>query len=434
MAPKTEIDPLLVKDHRTANIMMVTGPSASSLNDRRRRRCSRSSIICWALVVVVVVTGILIHVMLQDGLGGRPIIDESVLPDDQNLVEISSEGVYSVHYYKYRSNNNTSSTPTTSSSNTNATTSGALLGSTASSNYTIFAELALTMLPPWYTASRMAMNNVLQDKVMDPSNVKNARRVLLTTRDLLDVFSPVYPTDSLWKKVRTLYKDGYELVGYYQDLDHAHITYDGSLWSKRQNEVLRWKSNFEYFDSRHDIHTFLRDDVDLVGCYDHAESHLFWGELDGALPCGNDVATKSLQKLASVQLNNALDLLQESMSFDTVLDVSKQEIFHDFRKEIRSFLDECDLFEFVLLPDGNAEEKSMIKQSLKTIKMAFKLLGKVNDNWTAFDLYAQRNQRFKEQKQLAKEISTGWDDFKSWSISADLKGSIQFLLDYMNRD
>jgi hypothetical protein len=375
--------------------------------------------------------------MLQSGSGGQqPIIDESALPDDQDLVQISSTGVYSVNYYKHNSTTTpmTPTATTTSRSSTTTITPSTLGGGDNSdnrnTNHRMFAELALMMLPPWYTASRMAMNNALQDSKMDPANVKQARQVLLTTRDLLDVFSPVYPTNSLWKTVRTLYKDGYELVGYFQDLDHAHVLYDEELWNERKHDVLQWKSDFEYFDARHDIHTFLRDNVDMVGCYDHAESHLFWGELDGSLPCGNDVATASLQKLASVQLHNALDLLQQSMTFDSVLDVSKQEIFHDFRKEIRSFLDECDLFEFVLLP--TYQNDKMIKQSLKTLTMAHKLLGKVNDDWTAYDLYVQRNEHLEKQKQLANEISTGWDDFKAWSISSDLQGSIQYLLDEMN--
>jgi len=339
-------------------------------------------------------------------------IEEGELPDDKNLVEVSPKGVYSVRYV------------TDTGKSINGT-----LGSSGPNR--IFAELASMMLPPWYTASRMAMNDVLKQETMDPSNVKHARQVLLTTRDLLDVFSPVYPTRSIWGKVRNLYKDGYELVGEYQDLDHAHVAFSQDLWDKRRDEVLAWKRNFAFFDNRHDIHSFLIDSVDTEGCYNHDESHLFWADLSGALPCGNDVASSSLQTLATVQLNNAMDLLNEMMKFETVLDVSKQLVFHDFRKEIRSFLDEWDLFGFVLLP--SAKDGTSVKDSLKTLKKAHKLLGKVNDNWTAYDLYVTRNEHKAQQEKLITEINTGWDDFKEWVSSSDLAGTIQFLLDEMDQ-
>lgn len=433
MAPRgQEIDPLLVKDQRTANIMMVKGSkSSSSLNDRRRFLCcrcpqGRSAITTTAMVAVVVFSAALIYlfvVMEESGAFGvgPVIIDENVLPDDQDQVEVSPTGVYSVRYIPRNE------TPIINNNGilNNKTTTTLGLGHPFDKN---FADLALMMLPPWYTASRMAMNDILLAEKMDPSNVKNARQVLLTTRDLLDVFSPVYPTHSMWGSVRSLYKDGYELVGNYQDLDHAHVAFSKPLWNQRKDDVLNWKDDFEFFDSHHDIHTFLSKDVDTDGCYDHSESHLFWGELEGYLPCGSDMATESLQKLAAVQLNNALDLLRTVLKLDKVLQVEDQELFHDFRKEIRSVLDEWDLFGTVLFP--TAETKgSPVHSALNTLKNAHKRLGKINDDWTAYNLYLTRHERKAERKKLAIQINTGWDDFKDWATKTNLPGAIQALLD-----
>lgn len=421
-----EIDPLLVKDARTANIMMVTTKSTSSFNDKNR--CfprGRSAITTVALVTVVIMSAALIYLFIvmeeHGGFGVGPVIvDLNVLPDDQNQVEVSPEGVYSVNYVTI---NNSSSTSSVDNVNGNATT----LGRSAEK---MFAELALTMLPPWYTASRMAMRDALQGDTMHPSNVKHARQVLLTTRDLLDVFSPVYPTWGMWGGVRNLYKDGYELVGYYQDLDHAHVAYSKTLWNQRRDDVLAWKKHFEFYDSHRDIHSFLKNDVDRSGCYDHSESHLFWGELNGYLPCGNDMATASLQKLATVQLNNAMVLLATIVTFDKVLNEYYQETFHDFRKEIRSVLDEWKLFGTALFPTAD-DRKSPIRRSLKTLKQAFKRLGHINDNWTAYHLYRTKHSHKAERKKLAIEINTGWDDFKDWVTSVNLAGAIQSLLDVM---
>jgi hypothetical protein len=429
-----EIDPLLVKDQRTANIMIVKDQSSmSSLNDRHRRRrilCfhfpqGRFAITTTVMVSVVIFSAAFIYlfiVMEEKNVSTLPsqIIDENILPDDQNQVKVSLDGVYSVQYLPKNENPITTEKISDNISNQTATT----LGHTFDKS---FAELAVMMLPVWYTASRMAMNDVLVAKKMDPTNVKNAREVLLTTRDLLDVFSPVYPTQSLWQSVRNLYKDGYELVGYYQDLDHAHVAFSKKLWDHRRNDVLNWKDDFEFFDSRHDVHTFLRRDVEFDGCYDHSESHLFWGELEGYLPCGSDSATASLQKLVAVQLNNALDLLNTILKIDSVLDVEDQELYHDFRKELRSVLDEWELFGTVLFPSAE-QHHSPVHSSLKKLKEARDRLGQINDNWTAYQLYVTEKERKEDRKTLATLINTEWDDFKDWVTKTNLPDAIQTLL------
>jgi hypothetical protein len=224
-----------------------------------------------------------------------------------------------------------------------------------------------------------------------------------------------------------MYKDGYELVGYYQDLDHAHVAFSQKLWDHRRDDVLNWKDDFEFFDSHHDVHTFLRNDVDTDGCYDHSESHLFWGELDGYLPCGSDSATASLQKLAAVQLNNALDLLNTILKMDSVLDVEDQELYHDFRKELRSVLDEWDLFRTVLFPTAE-QSHSPVLPSLKILKEARQRLGDINDNWTAYNLYLTNKERKTDRKALASQINAAWDDFKNWVTKTNLPGVIQTLL------
>ena len=95
-----------------------------------------------------------------------------------------------------------------------------------------FAELASFALLPWYEASRVA---VISDGAwaasIGPETVAPIRKVLLIARDMLDVFSPVFPDQdkghrylakagnnndrdrSLWKELRTLYRRGYEEMG-----------------------------------------------------------------------------------------------------------------------------------------------------------------------------------------------------------------------------
>jgi hypothetical protein len=435
----SEIDPLLVKDHRTANIMMVKGSSStSSLDDRRRRRVlccywptpGRAAIIPAVMVAVMIFSAAFIYLFVvmeeKSASGVSPVInDENELPIDKDQVEVSPTGEYSVQYLPKHENPVVSNSSNNSSSNMNNNKTATTLGHPLDRS---FADLAVMMLPPWYTASRLAMRNVFVPETMDPSNVKNARQVLLTTRDLLDVFSPVYPSESLWQSIRDLYKDGYELVGYYQDLDHAHVAFSQKLWNYRRDDILNWKYDFEFFDSHHDIHTFLRKDIDIDGCYDHSESHLFWGEREGYLPCGSDMATASLQKLAAVQLNNALNLLSTTLKMDSVLDVEDQELYHNFRKELRSVLDEWKLFGTFLFPSAE-QHHSPVHSSLKILKEAHERLGQINDNWTAYQLYLTKKERKSDRKTLAVLINTEWDDFKEWVTKINLPGAIQALLD-----
>jgi hypothetical protein len=391
MAPQ-EIDPLLLKDR--SSLMVSSSTSSVGANKKNKYLVflqSRKGTTIAATVLVFLLSGVLVALLFKSHGGFSGPVPE---PIESGLVEISSDGSYIVHYQESLTRNTT------------------------------FAELAQLMLPPWYEASLMAINDVLEPDTMDPSNVQKARKVLLTTRDLLDVFSPVYPTHSKWHKVRTMYKDGYKKVGYYQDLDHAHIDYSPELWAQRHDAVIVWKAKFSSYVSRHDVLGFLNNDV-TGGCYDHKESHLFWGEMDGKLPCGNEAATPSLQSLATVQLHNSLDYLATILQYDTVVGEVEEETFHNFRKEIRSFMDEYDLFGFVLLP--NAEDGAT--QVLSLLKEARQRLGDINDNWTAYHHYMISGKHKSEKKMLKKQINDGWDQFVEWVAMVDLTSAIQSLLD-----
>lgn len=394
--PPQEIDPLLVKDRST----LMVSSSTSSVGARNKNKCLRvfrdpKGTTLAATLLVFLLSGVLVSLIFKSEGGASSESTPSVpQPIESGLVEVSSDGDYIVHYQERLTRNTT------------------------------FAELAQLMLPPWCEASLMAINDGLQPDTMDPTNVQKARKVLLTTRDLLDVFSPVYPTKSIWSKVRALYKDGYEKVGYYQDLDHAHIDYSPDLWEQRHDDVMLWKATFASYASKHDVLGFLSGDV-TDGCYDHKESHLFWGEMDGKLPCGYAPATPSLQSLASVQLHNALNYLQTIVQYDTVLGEVEEETFHNFRKELRSFLDEYDLFGFVLLPNAG----DYAKPALDLLKEARQSLGDINDKWTAYHHYVKRNEQETEQMALEEEIVEGWDKFVQWVASVDLAGAIQSLLD-----
>jgi hypothetical protein len=432
MAPRGgETDPLLVKDQRST--MQLQEASSTGSDGDQKLQCCRgraavtSSVVILVVLMTVVVGGLYVAISFQRNLHDPDQASNAVLL--YTLADRTPDGNYTVRYAR------------------NVTVN------------TTFAEMAYILLPPWYQATRLALEEDITDDGdddydpttnstsarMNPTTVQNARKVLLTARDLLDVCSPVFPTNGLWKRVRTFYKDGYDVLGQYQDLDHAHVAYSPDLWHQRRMAVLHWKANFEHFAQRHDnlLHFFFHG-IDPDGCYHHDESHLFWGDLEdmggskngdtaasgtrtGSLPCGSDLATESLQQLATVQLTKALVYWKQISSYESVLSVEHEEDFHNLRKELRSVMDEYDLVGPIMFPPSMPG----IRNYMKTLKATRGLLGQVNDDWTAYDLYVTRNEHKKEQKALAVQIDAEWNEFLQWAQKNDLEGTIQGMLDDM---
>ena len=385
MAPK-ETDPL----------MIGTTPSPAQILEERRGR--RRSLSCFLVGWFSGIMLLFAYKVLRNNW--EQAISTETVEDYKKYVHMSKEGEYSVTYPQNLTNDKT------------------------------FGELSKIMLPPWLEASLMSLKDLPAD--VDPSEVKNTRDTLLTTRDLLDVFSPVYGNKALFGKLRDQFKIGYETVGYFQDLDHSGVEHSENLWEQRRTDVLNWKKNFVAFVGTHGIRGYI-----MVGVTDKCtrrkrESHLFWEELDGPLPCGSDLASASLAKLAVVQLAKSIEYLQSVLTFDAVLlDESHQEEYHNLRKELRSFLDEYDLFGTVLLMEGSADGTN-ISNNLRTLKKARKLLGDVNDDWTAYHIYADEETNYDKSSDkmtdLGDQINKKWGDFKDWAQTNNLIGSIQSLL------
>jgi hypothetical protein len=361
---------------------------------RRCYRCPMGKLLVAFVVGMFVLTGILV---------ARPILRDIYSQDNKDAnqdaakrqVYVTSSGEYKIQY-----------------------------NDAVSPQETTFAQLASRMLPPWYEASLMAIQDHLQlDLMSDPSTVSNCRKALLYTRDMLDVFSPVFTTQSIWGSLRGYYKEGYEKVGYLQDLNHSKVTYTHDLLEQKIQDVLTWKHDFEEFQQRHDIPTFLQRGVHPKVCVRHRDSHLFWSE-EAQVPCGTDLALISLQQLASVQLTNALQYWNIVRDYQSVMEVENEMTFHNLRKELRIFLDEANLFEDILLAADTIHERH-----LRLLEEAQHLLGDIHDHWTAYDIYVTSGTHVRDQQQLALVTDTMWKDFQHWATQQDFEGVLQTVLD-----
>lgn len=293
---------------------------------------------------------------------------------------------------------------------------------------TTFQSLAQSMLPAWYneTLSQMPVFT----PTVTPDQVYKTRKILLKTRDLLDVFSPVYPnkTDGidLWKLTRHYLNWGYMIVGEFQDLHNAHILYSQEQMEVLREQVLEWKDAFEQFRANYtNVVKFLSSPSS--GTFLHKESHLFWLNVK-TLPSGTDSDTSALAILGTVQLHQVLEYLWSVFPYASVLDENAHEHYHNLRKELRSVVDEYELFGGIMFPDITPG----VESSMTVLTSARKLLGDINDDWTAYTTYVENDEYDNEQQRLAREIDVAWAYFQLWVHESNFEGAIAYLLGILN--
>lgn len=421
---------------------------------------------------------------------------------------------------------------------------------------TSFADLAAILLPPYFqttvslSASTIIPSTILKEggdgdassdqgrgkgitlrvnttSVM-PGEVYQLRKQMLQTRDLLDVFSPVYSKHSslvdyedeasrmkrlswgkgghkfelklesdrhgkagkkgeststsreddddenkstaeikdLWRILRKFLDDGYQLIGEFQDLDHARIMYTPEQLAEYQLQVWQWYFEFDQFIEEHGDHISLYLSLPCrkkhprsrhARCrHSHSHSsHLFWGAASkDELPDGNkDMGSSVLMRLGRSQLKRAHRYLKQSLKYDHVISTNStenntfHEHYHNARKELRSFLDEVTLFGHLIVPgssivpeisrtapiDQNPEppspEQEQTSKSLSVLKQARKFLGDLNDDYVAYTVYLEWDEYIEEQLRLHEAVEAQWQNFQVWVQEAELFAKIQFLID-----
>lgn len=296
---------------------------------------------------------------------------------------------------------------------------------------TTFCSLAQSMVPAWYQET--VSNMPIFTPNVQPGDVYKTRKILLKTRDLLDVFSPVYPnatvasgngTTNMWRLTRHYLNVGYMTVGEFQDLHNAHVMYSQELMEERRNVVLNWKREFEQFRETHDAVHFLKSPT--KDSHYHKESRLFWKNA-ATLPNGRDSATASLQVLGRIQLKQVLQYLWLAFPCVSVLEEEAHQKYHNLRKQLRSVVDEYELFDGIMFP-----AMAKVKTSMTVLTQARQFLGDINDDWTAYSIYVENNEFYSEQQRLAFEIDDEWAYFKIWVHAANFEGAVQYLIDCLD--
>jgi exopolyphosphatase len=297
--------------------------------------------------------------------------------------------------------------------------------------------LAASMLPALY-ADMLPRLRMFTETVM-PGAVYGTRKSMLKTRDLLDVFSLVYPNttssnatvgsenEDLWGSLRFFLDQGYTLAGEYLDLNHSHVKYSEEQLEHSRNQVLDWHDTFRVFNQDHDVHAFLATPSTDNCFYHEKESRLFWKHIPvHNRPYGGDPATTSLQYLASKQLGVSLKYWKRVYPYTSVDSIVHKD-YHDLRKMLRSLIDEFQLFGSTMFPNSPPQTQS----AFNTLTKARHLLGDMNDDWTAYMFYLDHNEYRGLQTELASRVNEAWKDFKIWADSSDFERSIRYLKNHM---
>ena len=286
-------------------------------------------------------------------------------------------------------------------------------------NVTTFQDLAIQMKMPLRFEVMLDSTDILTRNV-STCDVTSMRKVILKFRDLLDVFGPLYPNDTLgedvWLGLRDQVSEGYKHIGNFLDICHAHIMASPEQTDQARMATLNWKEDFESFYQKRDIASFLAHPSKKS--YIHKVSHLFWR--DAYLPSGSD--TLALQRLGIHQTQVALSYFEEAVLYDSVLPVHAHDVFHNLRKELRSLVDEYELLgESMFPPDTGAVFQGIV--------VARGLLGDINDDWTAWAFYKEHEGvHAEEQEELALKVDQSWLNFRTWAGEGNFAKSLEFLI------
>jgi len=261
-----------------------------------------------------------------------------------------------------------------------------------------------------------------------PANVYTVRKGLLTARDMLDVFSPVYTNNTngvdLWGIVRKSLDDGYTLVGNFQDLDHSHVSYTEKDLETRRNATLDWKESFVALEAKYDVVNFVSGPELMM--YTHLnESSFYWKYVKMSMrPKGSAEAHTALQYLLFTQINTSLAYYDFVYPYISVINDSIHTIFHDYRKMLRTMSDEEVALGDMLVSTTN----TTIVATFALINDARSRLGNINDEVTAYDFYMQDGKTSKAAA-MKSEIDSDWEAFKTWSTMENFR---QKLVDLQN--
>lgn len=254
-----------------------------------------------------------------------------------------------------------------------------------------------------------------------PGHLSKLRKQLLLTRTFLDIFAYAYPTGGpvgteggdRFEILRKILNKGYTLIGNFDDLQHVNFTEADRI--KLLDKCLEWKGSYLDDIDNYNFKMYLNNvSKNVIVRNKDTLSIDFWGNIT-AVPTDSLSGYQNLGLLAKGQLNNCIDRYTYTTSLKDIWNKEYHELFHDYRKLVRSINFVADHFPEIYT--------SSVKNYVQTLEKAYGLLGKINDLINEYTYYVH-NGDSGAAAQKQQEIIEKWSDLLKWFGQVGLKNTL----------
>ena len=256
------------------------------------------------------------------------------------------------------------------------------------------------------------------DDLTLPHEAKDLRKEILSAREMLDLFVFSFQDEKKILEFREQLDSGYEIIGTFKDLydsqvldDPAQALYDKKWVLSRRKDVLIWKEQFLLQRNSHEA--FLQR-ILMVGSVKYKKKNLssqFWGA-GGINPRAEELASEVLSRLLVDLWSTArseYEIVREIK--DPGKDEKRIEVYHNFRKRIRSALKIIQYF------DEFPQEFS--NQDLQTLSLLVSQYGAISDMIAKLELLDEKKDQ-KKIEALHQKIKDQWKDIRAWEKSQNI--------------
>lgn len=274
------------------------------------------------------------------------------------------------------------------------------------------------------------------DKNTLPYETKQLRKDIVQVRDLLDIFVYAFPSaEKESKDIGLILRDdldvGYETIGSFKDLFDVQASetndlrpeeavYDKEILKERREQVLKWKKTFLDRDQQAIYVDYLRHpDSGFSKRKKDSLSRFYWGAVSFR-PDADLSGIENVRLLTIGLLNKAEEDERETRKLKALVGFHEHEIFHDFRKRIRSVIKILNLFPTLNPTDERA------KSALAVLIEIVDRYGQVNDRIVAL-LQARAEKQKKKEEKIEKELQKAWNDLLEWQRDSEVREQIALL-------
>lgn len=288
------------------------------------------------------------------------------------------------------------------------------------------ANVSYTNLSLKYTYNAFTnIDTSILNQDSNPGDLGKLRKQLLLTRTYLDIFIYAYPINGTGKYqdvdcsevLRKNLNKGYTAIGNFDDLQH--VNYTKSDRSKLLNKCLNWKSDFNKDIDNYNFKEYLNNVSEVIYLRPKKELSVdFWGNIS-FIPTRVLGGYQNIGMLASGQLNISLIDYDYTVGLENIWETKYHNIFHDYRKLIRSINFLANKFSEIYSVD--------VSKYIQHLEKAYTSLGKINDLINEY-VYYNKNGDSGKAARKQQEIVDKWKDLRDWFNQINLRGLLEKLI------